>query len=62
MNIIIFLHSTLSDILNSGLSIIADDCSINNQNSQIEFRIAPLTNAIKKMQGIIAAYQMHEVI
>lgn len=45
--------------MTSGLLVVSDDCS-SQQNSQIEVRIAPLGEAIQKMQSIIGAYQPHE--
>lgn len=39
--------------------VVSDDCS-NHQSAQIEERIAPLGEAIQKMQSIIGAYQPHE--
>jgi hypothetical protein len=51
--------SALSGILSSGLLVVSDDCS-HHQSGQIEERIAPLGEAIQKMQSIIGAYQPHE--
>mmetsp|Transcript_22618 Transcript_22618/g.21837 ORF Transcript_22618/g.21837 Transcript_22618/m.21837 type:complete len:168 (+) Transcript_22618:92-595(+) len=53
------MKSTLSGILSSGLLVVSDDCS-HHQSAQIEERIAPLVEAIQKMQSIIGTYQPHE--
>ena len=45
--------------MNSGLAIVTDGCS-NQREYQVEVRLAPLNQAIQKMQSVMSAYQPHE--
>lgn len=45
--------------MNSGLAIVTDGCS-NQREYQVEVRLAPLNQAIQKMQSAMSAYQPHE--
>ena len=51
--------SALLGIMTTGLSIVTDGCS-SRREYQIEVRIAPLNQAIQKMQSVMSAYQPHE--
>jgi hypothetical protein len=43
----------------AGIAVVSDGC-FHQPNHQIEVRIAPLTEAILKLQSILGAYQPHE--
>lgn len=49
----------LKEIMLAGISVVSDGCSLQG-NHQIEVRIAPLTDAILKLQSMLGAYQPHE--
>ena len=51
--------SALLGIMTTGLSMVTDGCSYRREY-QIEVRVAPLNQAIQKMQSVLSAYQLHE--
>ena len=53
------LNSALLGIITSGLAVVNDGGS-HHRESQVEVRIAPLNQAIQRMQSIMSAYQPHE--
>lgn len=49
----------MKETLTAGLAVISDGCG-HQPHHQVEVRIAPLNEAIRKMQSLLSAYQIHE--